>query len=118
VPDKEELGNIVLDFLNESKNVTDYQLFWIAKIAEKHLSMTARFGDILSCLLEHPNASVLSKAKILEIPEKRFGMDNLREEHLRTGGSDWLSWASAVGSREEKKANRNHLWDIFLTAVR
>jgi hypothetical protein len=113
VPDKEELGNIVLDFLNESKNVTDYQLFWMAKIAEKHLSNTAYFGDILSCLLEHPNASVLSKAKVLEIPEKRFGMDNLREEHLRTGASDWLSWASAVGTREEKKPNRNHLLGYF-----
>jgi len=113
VPDKEALANLMLDFIKKSKNVTDYQLFWIARMAEKQLPKTACFGDILSCLFEHSNGSVLSRAKILEIPEKRFGMDDLREEHLRTGASDWLSWASAVGSRLEKKANRNHLLRYF-----
>ncbi|MGB7063289.1 MAG: antiviral reverse transcriptase Drt5 [Candidatus Zixiibacteriota bacterium] len=113
VPDKEGLGGLVYDFLRKFKNLTDYQLFWIGMIAEKQLQKTARFGDILSCLFEHPNASTLSRAKILEVPEKRFGMGDLREEHLRTGASDWLSWASAVGSRVEKKANRNHLLGYF-----
>jgi len=49
----------------------------------------------------------------LEIPEKRFGMKELREEQLKTGASNWLSWASAVGSRKEKKANKNHLLSYF-----
>ena len=62
---------------------------------------------------DHPDATLLSKAKILEIPERRFGMTELREEHLRTGKSDWLSWAAAIGSRAEKKANRNHLLSYF-----
>jgi hypothetical protein len=40
-------------------------------------------------------------------------MKELREEHLKNGSSDWLSWASAMGSRTLKKAERNYVLDYF-----
>ncbi len=113
VQDKEGLATHIKDHLKGKAPITEYQLFWLAKIAETELTGTSKYGEILLLLYEHPRASKISKAKVLEINEKGFGLDDLREENLRTGSSDWLSWASAVGARVEKKANRNHLLSYF-----
>ncbi len=64
-------------------------------------------------LLRHPAATAMSKGKVLEIPETRFGMPDLREDQLSTGASEWLAWCSAVGSRQIPKAKRNHLLKYF-----
>lgn len=62
---------------------------------------------------EHPKATKISKAKILEIPENRYGLSELRKENLRAGSSEWLSWSSAVGTMSERKASRNHILKYF-----
>ncbi len=67
-------------------------------------------------LYEHENATDITKAKLLEIPEKRFGLTNLRDEQLRTGQSGWLGWASAVGARVQPKGQRNQLLKYFRKA--
>lgn len=64
-------------------------------------------------LYEHPNATDISRAKILEIPDKRFGLADLREEQLRTGQSDWRAWTAAIGARIHPKAQRNQLLKYF-----
>lgn len=113
VDDKEAVGNAVLKFVGDTERLTEYQIFWLAKLLESQLLSTNAAGDLLARLYEHPNATDITRAKILEIPEKRFGMSDLREEQLRTGASMWPSWAAAVGARIEKKANRNHLLGYF-----
>lgn len=113
IDDIDELASLVQKFISESPLVTEDQLFWMAKIAEEYLSVSPIYGDILWALYSHGNASTISKAKILEIPEHRFGMPELREEHLRVGKSDWVSWAAAVGCRKESKLQRNHLLKYF-----
>ena len=113
VEDANSLLSIVIDFLEDSVSVSEYQLFWLAKLCEKYLLRETNVGDVLARLFEHSAATSISKAKILEIPVNKFGMPDLREEELRTGESGWLSWSSAVGSRKIKKANRNHLLGYF-----
>jgi hypothetical protein len=113
VQNRERLAEELLNFIQKCLPVTEYQLFWLAWIAQTRLSKCATYGAILTQLYEHPSASIITRAKILEIPERRFGFNDLREEHLRNGQSDWLAWASAVGIRCEKKANRNHLLGYF-----
>jgi len=116
VQNKAKLAEVVLHFLSSAKVITEYQLFWLAWVAESYLSKCPTYGQLIMRLYEHPSASVVSKAKVLEIPDKRFGMNDLREEHLRIGKSDWLAWASAIGLRCEGKANRNHLLNYFANA--
>ena len=41
--------------------------------------------------------SAKARAKILEIPDQGFGQKEIGSEYLKTGQSDWLSWASAMG---------------------
>jgi hypothetical protein len=113
VEDTAELLSFVRDFVGESDFVTEFQLFWLAKLCETYLLKENGVGDVLAALFEHASASLISKAKVLEIPELRFGMPDLREEELRTGASGWLAWAAAVGSRKVRKVNRNHLLAYF-----
>jgi hypothetical protein len=116
VEDRETLAGLILTFIKTGKNITEDQLFWMAKISEDYLSKTFRYPNILIELYEHPKATLISRAKILEIPEQRFGMIELREEHLRTGKSDWLAWASAVGTRGATAISRNHTLTYFSKA--
>lgn len=116
VEDKETLANLILIFIKTGKNITEDQLFWMAKLSEDYLFKTSYYSNILFELYEHPKATVISRAKILEIPEQRFGMIELREEHLRTGKSDWLAWAAAVGTRGATAVSRNHTLTYFSKA--
>lgn len=111
---KARVAEIVLDYV-ESKHPTEFVLFWLAKIVEDYLLKTKRAGDLLLALYQCEGATKISKAKILEIPENRFGMIELRNEQLKTGQSDWLSWSSAVGSRAQKPASRNYVLKYFCT---
>jgi hypothetical protein len=108
VVDKDALAEVVHKFAADGAFATEDQLFWMAKLSEEFLAKASRYRDILYAIYQHPNATDISKAKVLEIPERRFGMPELRSEHLRVGKSDWLSWSSAVGSRASSKASRNH----------
>lgn len=70
--DLDGLDELILAFLCDSPLATEYQLFWLAKLAEDFLSESASYGEILVRALEHPNSTTISRAKILEIPEHRF----------------------------------------------
>jgi hypothetical protein len=113
VQDKEALAEIVQRFASDGAYATEDQLFWMAKLSEEFLSETSRYRDILLSIYQHTNATDISRAKVLEVPEQRFGMPELREEHLRVEKSDWLSWTSAVGSRAAGKISRNHSLTYF-----
>lgn len=113
VDDKPRITEIVYDFLNRSTHVTEDQLFWITKIAEKFLLDVPRVRDILRMLYDHPNATPLTHAKLLEVPDTRYGLSDLRHEHLRTGASEWRTWAAAVGCSAEDPAKRNYALSYF-----
>ncbi len=113
VTDTTELARLILRFLTNGRHITEDQLFWMTKISEDYLSNTEPYGDILLRLYEHPYATEISQAKLLEVPEHRFGMPELREEQLRTGRSDWSAWAAAIGCRNEEPLNRNHKLSYF-----
>jgi hypothetical protein len=113
VPDKAVLTDIAMNFVDSNETISEYQLFWLAKLAEDDLSGTLKYGELLTKIFEHTSVTPVVRAKVLEIPENRFSMPELREEQLRTGTSDWASWAAAIGTRSEDKATRNHLLGYF-----
>jgi hypothetical protein len=80
---------------------------------EAYLMDTKLASDLVNTLYRHPNATDITKAKILEIKDHRYGLPEMREGYLREGRSDWLAWSSAVGSREMGKQARNYLLNYF-----
>jgi Reverse transcriptase (RNA-dependent DNA polymerase) len=114
--DKTEIASALLEYVESDAEITEYQLFWFGKMLEDFLLKTSSAGDLLFALYEHENATDITKAKILETPEKRFGLNDLQEEQLKTGHSDWLSWSAAVGARVHPKGQRNQILKYFRKA--
>lgn len=111
--DADSITGILLTHVQSDAQIPEFQLFWFARMAESYLLKTPRVGELLTSLYEHESATDISKAKVLEIPEKRFGLMDIREEQLKTGHSDWLSWTAAVGMRKQPKGQRNQMLKYF-----
>jgi hypothetical protein len=107
VKDKEMLAGFIVDALRGKGRLSEYQLFWFGWMLEEQLIMTSKAPELISLLLGHRSATAISKAKVLEIRDARFGLQETRDVHLHSGAADWLSWASAVGSLALKPASRN-----------
>ena len=110
--DMETVSDLVLSAANESTQLMEFQLFWFGAILEKYLMHTSKTSTLIATLFEHKSATAVSKAKILEIPDTRFGLTELRSEYLN-GESGWLAWSSAVGSRSLKPLSRNYRLKYF-----
>ncbi|MDP5016783.1 MAG: RNA-directed DNA polymerase [Dolichospermum sp.] len=113
VEDKESVSKTILQRVLTGEHLTEYQLFWMAKMCEDFLLNTASVGELLSALYDHRSATTISQAKILEIPSTRYGLPEMRETILRDGSSTWASWCAAFGSKSEVKARRNHHLKYF-----
>ncbi|MCD4657794.1 MAG: orotate phosphoribosyltransferase [Planctomycetes bacterium] len=113
IEDKSALAQVMINHLEKSLTTTEEQLFWFAKIAEQYLFEESIYGATLHKMLEHNFASDISISKILELSETRFGLPEIRDKYLRNGTSSWLSWASAIGTRSTRKANRNQRLSYF-----
>lgn len=112
IEDKDFIGEMVAAAATY-RGLQEFQLFWFAWVLQDYAMGTKYAPEIISELYNHPNASIISKAKVLEISDNRFGLAEMRDEHLVAGRSDWLSWASAVGHRKLLAVSRNHKLEYF-----
>jgi Reverse transcriptase (RNA-dependent DNA polymerase) len=111
--DKEAIAEIVLDVAKQGDHIGEYQLFWFGMMLEAYLLDTRRAPDIINALYRHESATDISRAKLLEITDLRYGLPEMREVFLREGRSDWLAWASGAGSLALNRQARNYLLDYF-----
>ena len=111
--DKESVAAVVLEVAGAGDHIGEFQLFWFGMMLETYLLDTEAAPDLVHTLYRHESSTDISRAKILEIADLRYGLPEMREAYLREGRSDWLAWASAVGSRRMDKQARNYLLDYF-----
>lgn len=113
ISEKPELATALLTYLKGESFFLEYQLFWLTCLVEDYLLGYGCYGELLMRLYELTQDYKIARAKVLEIPEQGFGFKEIRVEYLKTGQSDWLSWASAMGTRTLKAAERNYVLDYF-----
>lgn len=111
--DKEAVAQVLLDIMAQDPHVSEFQLFWFGMMLDEYLMDTDLAPKLVVALDRHQSATDITRAKVLEIADHRYGLPEMRESYLREGRSDWLAWASAVGSREMNKQARNYLLDYF-----
>src|SRR5439155_24347432 len=87
VADKEALAEIVLEEAKTQDRMLEYQLFWFGAMLEDYLIGTSSASALISVLFNHRSATSITKAKILEIADQRFGLPELRNEFLMNGQS-------------------------------
>lgn len=113
VKDIDFLAEMIETIVRDRSDLQEYQLFWFGWILQSYLMNTTKASNIIDLLYNHPNATMISRAKILEIADVRFGLTELRDQQLGAGQSDWLAWASAVGHRSLRSISRNHRFSYF-----
>lgn len=113
IGDKKGLAKVIFEYLSSGENFLEYQLFWLGSILEDYLQGEPLYGDCLIKIFELSVDCRISKAKILEIPEQNFGLKEIRDDYLKTGQSDWLSWSSAMGTRSLPSGERNYALNYF-----
>ena len=113
IEDKDGLSEIINEHLNSETSFLEYQLFWVGAILEDYLQGKKLYGESLIKVFELSVDFKISRAKILEIPEQGFGLKEIRDDYLKTGQSDWLSWSSAIGSRTLQAGERNYALNYF-----
>lgn len=111
--DKDAIAEGFAELLDSEAELVEYQLFWLAVIAEDHLCDTDEFGDLVMGIYERSDAYEIAAAKVLEIPDQTFGLKAIRARILKSGASNWRSWASAVGARTLPAAERNYVLGYF-----
>lgn len=90
----------LLKQVSTSSLLQEYQIFWFSKILFDIANYDFDISTILVNLYNHRNSTDLSKAKLLEIESSNVVLRELRREHLFSGSSNWMVWASIVGSRD------------------
>lgn len=111
--DKDVIAEGFADLLDSDVELVEYQLFWLAVIAEDHLNESDDFGDLVMRIYERCDAYEIAAAKVLEIPDQTFGLKAIRAKILKSGASNWRSWASAMGARTLPSAERNYVLGYF-----
>ena len=112
--DAEAVADLIDQSLTADDETQEYQLFWFGMMVESYLMQSKKAPNIFAKLLSHRNRTDISVAKVLEIPDLRYGLPDVRQAYLASGRSDWLSWSSAVGSRAIKPAARNYMLEYFM----
>ncbi len=111
--DKEALAKEMLGVVQDGSELIEYQLFWMAAIAEDYLAGASVFDDLIMGIYLRASSMPIAQAKVLEISIQTGGLKEIRDNHLKGGSSSWLSWAAAVGTRSLLKPERNYSLTYF-----
>lgn len=74
VPVKDAVAEAILSLLGDGSQIQEYQLFWFGMMLEDYLMDLPVTPKLIDGLFNHRNSTDISKAKILEIPDMRFGL--------------------------------------------
>jgi hypothetical protein len=90
--------------------LTEYELFWLTRMAIDHFPMTARVAQALLAAHLHPSATEITKAAVLEVPDNRYGLFDLKYNQLRNAAIGIGGACAVAGLHRSEKAKRNQLY--------
>ena len=96
---------LLRSFLQSHKKISEYQLFWITKIA---LYLRTACGEDVSLeIFNHPNVTVLIQSKILEEPGGNNKILDIGRDFLSITSEGLLAYCAAFGQRESGGLEQN-----------
>lgn len=108
--DHGHLWEAVTTTLRSTKSHPEHDLFWYARILIDYYDFDQEVADMLVRIYEHPKASPVVKAAILETKYLDHGFDDLKTSALRGEGTLLVASSAMVGLSRVRKAKRNHLY--------
>jgi hypothetical protein len=107
IEDKEAVADMIMSYVKDHDKIPESQLFWLSATLVDQLMSTSKASSLISLIFNHKSSTHVTMAKILEVKDARFGLQDMRNQYLSNSQSDWLGWASAVGSLCLKPGSRN-----------
>jgi len=92
-----------------ASNTTEYELFWLSKLVADYYDFNEVAAQSLVRIHSHKNASPFVRAAVLENPNNKFGLLELKEDQLRNSSGDIAGCAALMGLRNVVAAKRNQL---------
>ncbi|TWU08884.1 Reverse transcriptase (RNA-dependent DNA polymerase) [Symmachiella macrocystis] len=90
-------------------DISEFELFWIAKIAIHFYEFDHVLAEFLTKIYKHTNASNVVQAVVLECLDNKHGFLEMKESVLRNSPGSIAGIAALMGLREANKSKRNQL---------
>lgn len=101
----------LIDERTSSRTVHEFELFWFARILRDHFYYLGEDVALrLIQIYEHPRASAVVKAVVLEEQRNEYGLQDVKEAKISSPSSIIESVAAAVGLLRTPKGRRNQLY--------
>jgi Reverse transcriptase (RNA-dependent DNA polymerase) len=89
--------------------LTEFELFWIARMVIDKLEMSKEAATLLTVILGHPCATSLVKAAVVEVEENSFGLEDIKTKLLRDSPGNIIGMSALAGIRRLPRSKRNYL---------
>jgi hypothetical protein len=96
--------------IRSGRNFPEHDLFWYARLLIDYYAFDQDIADVLLRIYEHPSASTVVKAAILETEYLEHGFADLKEAAVRAEGTLLIAASAMVGLTKLDKAKRNHIY--------
>lgn len=94
---------------DDTKEITEYELFWIAKILVDHYDVDSYVAELLTAITRHSRSTDIVKAIVLESTMNDRGFLEMKEAQVRKSPSSIAGIAALMGLRQANKSKRNHI---------
>lgn len=99
----------IIDNRAGEKFLTEYELFWLAKMVVDLYGIDDQTVDVLMKIYEHPRATPVVQGVVLENAENGYGFLELKETQLRDTPGGIAAICALAGLRKTEKSKRNHV---------
>lgn len=124
IEDREAVCDVVLQHVRESPFLSEYELFWISAMLDDYLLDTDGAGELCSLLLHADGATDISRSRLLQVQDSRYGLPEERDRVFREGRPGWQRWSAAFGAvgpgrgrRSLRAASGNSVMDELVLQV-
>ncbi len=94
----------------KSEQANEFGLFWLVRMILDHYEFDQRSADVLIDLYQHPSATEVVRAAILETERNDHGLLEIKESALRNSGGGLIGVSALVGVLGSDKAKRNQAY--------
>ncbi|WP_309397448.1 reverse transcriptase domain-containing protein [Cerasicoccus maritimus] len=108
IPVPEDYIHLFRDKLKEPE-IHQFELFWLTKTVQTYFTWNSKKADLLIDIYNHPSATNVVRAKIVEDEELGYGFQDLKENCIKNGDASLEVFSSISGLKSMEKGRRNQM---------
>jgi len=89
--------------------LAEFELFWCVRMLTDKIKLNASVAKLLMAAYQHPSATLLVQAAVMENPSNEYGFLDLKSTQLKHGALTLGGMCALAGIHDLEKSKRNHL---------